>query len=247
MNEFEKNQEFDISEEALEEAIEETVEETLDSELQDELEGFEEENLEETTENKIASPAKKRSGIETLYDYVETFCYALALMMVLFLFVFRYVMVDGDSMKTTLHNEDKLIISNLFYTPKTGDIVVINPDLPGEENKPIIKRVIATGGQKVYIDYKNWEVFVDGVKLNEPYIEDMRKAYQNAYGENVEMRPADNVKYRHEFTVGEGMVFVMGDNRNGSLDSRGKYGELAEHNILGRVIIRIAPEFGIVE
>ncbi len=236
MNESEMNNELEVTEAS--------VEENLDEEIIEELDGFEEEELVEDT---AVIVEKKRSKVAVLYDYVKTFCYALALMMVLFLFVFRYVMVDGDSMQTTLHNKDKLIISNLFYTPETGDIVVINPDLPGEDNEPIIKRVIATEGQTVYIDYKNWEVWVDGVKLDEPYIQDMRKYYQWRDGESVEMTNSIHLKYRHEFTVGEGMVFVMGDNRNGSLDSRGKYGELAAHNILGRVVLRISPDFGIVE
>lgn len=204
------------------------------------------ETIDEPTVNR---PEKQtRSGIAVAYDYVETFCYALALMMIMFLFVFRYVSVDGDSMRETLHNEDKLIISNLFYTPQTGDIIVISPESHGENEEPIIKRVIATEGQDVLIDYANWEVYVDGVKLDEPYIDEMREIYQQIYGENVPMNYTNVPKYTEEFSVGEGKVFVMGDNRNNSKDSRSaEYGEMGVNRILGRVILRLTPEFGTVE
>ena len=194
-------------------------------------------------------PEKSRdSAVSVVYDYVETFCYALALMMVLLLFVFRLVTVDGDSMRETLHDQDKLIISNLFYTPETGDIVVINPESHSDSQEPIIKRVIATEGQKVYIDYEHWEVYVDGVKLDEPYIQAMREKEQDRFGTDVWMDGTNMLKYREEFTVGDGMVFVMGDNRNNSLDSRNsKYGEMSVNRILGRVIVRLTPEFGKVD
>ncbi len=198
-----------------------------------------------TPEKKVS---EKKSGIATFYEYLETFCYALAVMMVLFLFVFRYVTVDGDSMKHTLHNEDKLIISNLFYTPETGDIIVINPEVNGSDSKPIIKRVIATEGQKVRIDFANWAVYVDGVKLDEPYIQPMRQEEMLLWGDDIKMMNTNVEEFRTEFTVGEGKVFVMGDNRNHSKDSRDRqYGQMGENRILGRVIIRITPDFGFVE
>ncbi len=207
------------------------------------------ENEDNQSDKDILIPATpKKPVISTVYDYLETFCYALAMMMLLFLFVFRYVTVDGQSMMTTLKHEDKLIISDLFYTPKTGDIIVINPESHGDNQEPIIKRVIATEGQTVFIDYQKWEVYVDGNKLDEPYIQEMRQEMMKRFGENVPMNGTNVDKYREEFTVGENMVFVMGDNRNNSRDSRdASYGEMNENRILGKVIIRISPEFGIVE
>lgn len=191
---------------------------------------------------------KKRSALQAVYDYLEVFCYALATMMVLFLFVFRLVTVDGDSMRTTLTDGDRLIISNLFYTPETGDIVVINPENHGDADEPIIKRVIATEGQKVLIDYANWEVYVDGVKLNEPYIVDMMRIEKQRFGEDKAMNGTNVPKYKQEFTVGEDKVFVMGDNRNNSKDSRSDdYGEMGVNRILGKVIFRISPDFGTVD
>ncbi len=198
--------------------------------------------------DELVSVKPKRTLMAIVYDYLETFCYALALMLFLFLFVFRYVSVDGDSMLGTLHNEDKLVISNLFYTPETGDIVVINPESHGDNDEPIIKRVIATEGQTVYIDYAKWEVYVDGVKLDEPYIEEMHRQEQYHWGTDVPMNGTGVPKYRDEFVVGENKVFVMGDNRNNSKDSRNsEYGEMDENRILGRVIVRLTPKFGVVE
>lgn len=190
-----------------------------------------------------ARPAREKGkAIKTVYDYLETFCFALAAMIVLFLFVFRVVTVDGDSMRETLHDGDRLIISNMFYSPKTGDIVVINPENHSASDEPIIKRVIASGGQTVFIDYENWEVYVDGEKLDEPYIAPMREFYGGTM--NVSTVP----EFRGEFVVDEGKVFVMGDNRNNSTDSRSpKYGEIGENRILGRVLFRLYPDIGSVE
>ncbi len=242
MNEFENKESLSEETESENEPIlEGTADETVYKDIS-------EVGLIEANEEKTSPKTEKKSGIATFYEYLETFCYALAVMMVLFLFVFRYVTVDGDSMKHTLHNEDKLIISNLFYTPETGDIIVINPEVNGSDSKPIIKRVIATEGQKVRIDFENWAVYVDGVKLDEPYIQPMRQEEMLLWGEDVKMMNTNVPEYRTEFTVGEDKVFVMGDNRNHSKDSRDRqYGQMGENRILGRVIIRITPDFGFVE
>lgn len=181
---------------------------------------------------------KKKDRLKSFYEYLETFCYALVAMILLFLFVIRLVTVDGTSMKTTLDNGDKLIISNLFYTPETGDIVVIKADGVHNNGAPLIKRIIATEGQTVYIDYENWAVYVDGVKLDEPYIEGMRT--------ELPMRKSIFEKYNSEFVVGEGKVFVMGDNRNNSTDSR-QLGEISANRILGYAVLRLTPDFGLVE
>lgn len=251
MNDFEnKNQDLsDVTENITEAEGENTYDEPKYSASQVETGASVEESgsLDEETDIKIKN-RKKRTALHAVYDYLEVFCYALAAMMVLFLFVFRLVTVDGDSMRTTLTNGDKLIISNLFYTPETGDIVVINPENHGDADEPIIKRVIATEGQTVRIDFENWAVYVDGVKLDEPYIQDMMEIEKQRWGEETPMDGTNVPKYKKEFTVGDNKVFVMGDNRNNSKDSRSReYGEMGVNRILGKVIFRLMPNFGLVD
>ena len=133
-------------------------------------------------------------------------------------------------MKPTLHNRDWMVISNLFYQPKQGDIVVLTKRQFMEQ--PIVKRVIAVGGQTVDIDFDTGEVTVDGVVLDEPYIaEKTHRQYDVSF-------PAK---------VPENCIFVMGDNRNHSSDSRvSTLGMVDKRYILGRLLIRIFPlnQFG---
>jgi len=197
---------------------------------------------------------KKRSFFAEAFDAFETFCYALVLMTVLFVFVFRFVTVNGTSMVNTLHHEDKLIISDMFYTPETGDIVVLNTDGIGKfSDKYIIKRIIATGGQKVEIDFESWAVSVDGIKLEEAYVNyDSSRPMESAQWINgaaeVDRTYVNDTLVTASFTVPEGMFFAMGDNRNGSSDSRAA-GCFEVERILGRVLIRVGPmdSFGRVE
>ena len=152
---------------------------------------------------------------------------AVPIFIVLFLnaFVGKLVWVDGSSMFPTLHARDLLIVSQLPHTPVTGDIVVITSDPDsalGGEN--IVKRVIASGGQQVVIDYDVNTVSVDGVTLEEPYIN---------FDQGDPMEPVG----ANTYDVPEGYVFVMGDNRNHSLDSRSEaVGMVPADIILGNMV-----------
>ena len=162
-------------------------------------------------------------------DWAETFAVALAILVAVFLFAVRYVTVDGTSMTNTLQNKDRLIIVNGYGNYKTGDIVVVR--VPGQE-EPYIKRVIATEGQTVEIDFENWIVKVDGVALDEPYVR------RDNYNELMHYWQY----YDGPFTVSEGKMFVMGDNRNGSSDSRDyRLGTVDTRYVIGKAAFLIFP------
>ena len=175
-----------------------------------------------------------------LFDWIEVLVHAILAVVLCFSFLFRIATIDGDSMMNTLVNGERVVINNIFYTPKIGDIVVISRNKENDvydknpQDKPIIKRIIATEGQSVDIDFEQGIVYVDGVELDEPYTKPMQPYEKYA-------------KYDIQFpvTVDEGCVFVLGDNRPVSLDSRssqiGEYGMIDTRYILGHAVFRVFP------
>lgn len=162
-----------------------------------------------------------------VFEWLETIAFSLVAVVLIFTFVFRIVGVDGDSMMNTLQDKDRLIITHLFYQPKRGDIVIITQ--PNSVNKPLVKRIVALEGQTVDIDTDRGLVYVDGEVIDEPYIL-----------EPTTYMPPSSVGF--PYTVPEGKVFVMGDNRNNSLDSRSTgVGPIDERYILGKAVFRIYP------
>lgn len=170
---------------------------------------------------------KKKSSLKEAVEYAESLAVVFVVMLMIFTFIARPATVDGDSMLPTLQNGERLIISNLLYEPTAGDIVVLCGEADLEEGKNLIKRIIATEGQTIDIDFDAGEVYVDGQLLSEPYI--LEPTYLD---EGTEF----------PLTVPEGEIFVMGDNRNGSRDSRSlTVGTVKEEYIVGRVLFRFFP------
>ena len=158
-----------------------------------------------------------------VYDMVSVLAVAVVTIMVLFTFVFRVVFVDGGSMLPTLNHGDMLVVSAYDSQPAYGQVVIVTQ--PNWFDDPIVKRIIATENQVVDIDFDKGEVYVDGVLLNEPYINNLTLNKQEV---------------DFPVTVPEGHVFVMGDNRQGSTDSRSdKIGFIREEYILGVVKYKI--------
>ncbi len=178
----------------------------------------------------------KKSFTKEVLEWLEIFVFAIVAVIAIFTLFFRIATIDGASMNNTLLHGQKVIISDFNYTPKQGDIIVISRNIENSveakssADTPIIKRVIATGGQTVNIDFSTGTVYVDDVPLKENYIS---SPTTNSY--DVEFP-----KY-----VPEGYVFVLGDNRRVSLDSRssqiGEDGLVDERYILGKAYYRILP------
>lgn len=191
----------------------------------------EQDNLIEPNNEPISSKPKT-SFFKGLIEQLELIIIAFAIIIIIFSFVFRTCEVSGTSMENTLYNKETVLISNMFYSPKRNDIIVFHQT--GENyNEPIVKRVIGVAGDTVKIEYFNDTMKVTVTDssgkinvLNEDYIKYNGSSYHS-----------DSTTY-----VEEGTIFVMGDNRSVSADSRvEEIGLVDTRRILGKVIVRLTP------
>nr|WP_306290285.1 signal peptidase I [Pseudoflavonifractor phocaeensis] len=187
--------------------------------------------------NNPAQEEEDSGFARALYDWLQALAVALVCIILIFVFVGRFIYVDGDSMNPTLWDKDMMVVQTLGYTPAQGDVVVLTKYFANVRG-PIVKRVIAVGGQTVDIDYDAGTVTVDGVKLSEPYIKEPMQ------------QPFDSRMGNEHVVVPEGSVFVMGDNRNNSSDSRFlELGTVDERYVIGRAFFVTLPfgHFGTIE
>lgn len=169
---------------------------------------------------------RKGEGSES-YQNVRTLVTVLAVLILLFTFVVRLIVVSGPSMENTLQNGDTMLVWSLGYKPRQGDIIVLTKKSYQEDS--IVKRVIALEGQRVEIDYYSNTVYVDGIALEEDYIKEWM--HVPSYGDVI-----------NHITVPEGCIFVMGDNRNESADSRyPAIGIVDERCVIGRAVMVLYP------
>ena len=219
---------------------------------------------------------KPDETLKNILDVFESLIYAIIAVLVLFTFFARLTKVDGTSMDTTLKHGEYLVVANLFfsYEPDNGDIVVVHGDFQNYYSEkyegynhymnhnysdPIVKRVIATEGQKIVINYNTLEVFVDGEPLDESYAsyfnqyripitlgeyryDENGDVIKDSYGNPLYYPLFNNTTGIFSATVPEGCVFVMGDNRDNSADSRlNEIGFIPEEFIVGKAVFRLAP------
>ena len=170
-------------------------------------------------------PPEVRARRET-YDWIQSLMASLIVCVCFFAFFVRVIDVSGNSMNPTLKNGDKMLVSDVMYDPQAGDVVVFKNNTY-DPNKALVKRIIATEGQESNIDFENGIVYIDGRPIQEDYIAELTNRKLDFIGPK---------------TVPEGCVFVMGDNRNASTDSRkSEIGMVDERTIIGKVYCVIYP------
>lgn len=205
---------------------------------------------------------------KNFFDIFEPIIYALLAVVMITLFFARLTVVDGRSMETKLQNGNYIVVSDFFltYKPKQGDIVVAHGDFEGDQfDKPIVKRVIATGGQTVRIEFEesdllNARVYVDGVLTESDaayydsnhgsaFISSLAQYEYHYFGYRPDGTRTQNYNEYYNFntkvyerTVPEGTIFIMGDNRYNSADSRiSEIDCVPEEYIIGKAVLRLFP------
>lgn len=178
-----------------------------------------------------AKPSAKKSVGKEIFEWVQAIVVAFVVAMFLRSFVFTMVEVDGSSMEPTLHHQQRLLVTRFDKTYEQGDIIIFRP--VSEPERPYIKRVIATEGQTVSFDFDTGNVYVDGEALSEAYIADSIDSMH--FG-------SFNPYTKPEAVVPEGHIFVMGDNRNNSSDSRlDDVGMVNVDSVIGKAVLRWWP------
>lgn len=177
-------------------------------------------------QQKIKFKVNDKKVTDYMFDLTRTIIFVFAFMSVIFTFIIRDANVVGNSMLDTLHSDDKILMTNFMYKPKCGDIVAINAE--NQIEKRIIKRVIATEGQTLVVDYSKNAVYVDGIQIDEPYVS------------SITREPSNPLQI--PYVIPEDYIFVMGDNRIISLDSRDKsIGLVSVNDVIGKAQFIVYP------
>ena len=209
------------------------------------MEDFEKKDFENQDADGVKDTAEAELHLEngekgfSVWSEIFEWIKAIAIALVVAFFLKNYVLtlakVSGESMEPTLQHADRLYVNKVAYTPQKGDVVIFEPaSAPG---KPYIKRVIATEGDTIYIDFETGEVFVNDELIDEPYISEPTHLMGSYIGYLMNIG-----KYSKEnpIKIEEGYFWAMGDNRNASKDSR-ELGPIPEKELMGHAVFRFWP------
>lgn len=196
------------------------------------------EDTQPTAEETATEKEEKTPLSHLIFEWLELFAFSLAAVLIVMTFFFRHSPVSGTSMLPTLNNGDILLISRFEYTPERGDVVIVQSE-KDDLRRPLVKRVIALGGDTIRINFETWEITVNGEVIDEPYI-DKLPIPMEVYATAMFLLRVDDELPIYEGTVPEGKLFILGDNRNNSKDSRA-IGFVDEREIIGDVRYRLFP------
>ena len=191
-------------------------------------------DFEQEIQKEPETPNEEKSGAGEVFEWLESCIFAIVAILLIFTFLFRTATVSGSSMVPTLLDRERLLLQQIGYNdPQYGDIIVI--DRTQQQEPPIIKRVIGKAGDEININFFTGDVFRNGELLSEPYINEL-----TATSHDVEF----------PVIVPDGCLFVMGDNRNHSADSRmTDIGMIDLRRVMGKATFRFLPfsKIGAVE
>ena len=198
---------------------------------------FNENNIENEVEEVLeeVEEPKKTNWVKELREWAVAIIAAVLIALFVRQFVFTLVNVKGASMEPSLHENDRLYVNRLFYKPEKGDVVIFRPK--SDPKRPYVKRVIATEGNTVYIDFRTGEVYVNDEIIDEPYIKAKSKAI---HGYISKLMREDRYSKEDPILIQKGYVWCMGDNRNNSLDSR-ELGPIPVEDLIGGAVFRFWP------
>ncbi|MBR5614475.1 MAG: signal peptidase I [Clostridia bacterium] len=214
------------------------------------MEEFENKNINEDSSIIEDKPEKSEETVSSRYnwkrellDWVQSIAIALVIAFLLKNYVLTLAKVDGPSMEPTLKTADRMYVNKVMYTPQKGDVVIFEP--ASDPGRPYIKRVIATAGDKLYIDFATGDVYVNDEIIDEPYIKEPTRlmgSYINL------LLITNNYSKEKPIVIEDGYFFAMGDNRNSSKDSR-EIGPIPMDELLGHAVFRFWPlsELGSVD
>lgn len=187
------------------------------------------------TDITVEEAPKKNSFMKEIREWIQAIVIALVVAFLLRNYVLTLAKVDGQSMEPTLQHSDRLYVNRVAYTPQKGDVIIFEP--VSDPGRPYIKRVIATEGDKLYIDFETGDVYLNGNLIDEPYISEPTHL-RGSYIDFLIM--SGNYSKENPIEIKEGYFWAMGDNRNASKDSR-ELGQIPVDELIGHATFRFWP------